>query len=92
MSETQKEEKKLKNFERLERIRDDLSSLRNEISMLRQEDKIWEDWLLPCEGGITCVLTCSYDVIIEMKSHYRRWVRPEEKKVEEHSNSDKTRS
>jgi len=78
MSDELKEEKKPKNYERLERIRNDLAKLRNEIATLRREDKLWEGWLSPCEGGITCVLTCSHDAVVDMKRHYRMWVRPED--------------
>lgn len=60
-------------FERLSEIRDRLSELRHEITMLRLEDKLFADWILPCEGALTCVIVTSYDAIEEMKKHHEKW-------------------
>ena len=61
------EDKKVKRSERLQDIRTKLAGLRSEIANMRYEDKIWEDWLKPCEGGITCVLTATHGVMEEMR-------------------------
>lgn len=61
------------NYVRLQEIRDELCKLRNEIATIRNEDKLWEGWLSPCEGGITCVLTATHTAYEEMKKHYDKW-------------------
>ncbi len=60
-------------YKRLEEIRDKLSDLRGEIAALRHEDKLWNDYLSPLEGGLTCVIATAYDSMGEMKKHYEKW-------------------
>lgn len=48
------------NYVRLEEIRHELCRLRGEIAEIRREDKLWENWLSPCEGGITCILIAAH--------------------------------
>jgi hypothetical protein len=63
----------LEKANKLEEIRTKLSGLREEIAKLRRDDKLWEGWLLPCEGGITCVLTASHGAVEELKRHHKKW-------------------
>lgn len=63
----------LEKANKLEEIRYKLSELREEIATLRRDDKLWEDWLRPCEGGITCVLAATYDAVEELKKHHQKW-------------------
>ena len=61
-------------FQQLEQIRIELAALRERIAAIRRQDKLWEGWLTPCEGGITCVLTCAAGAVKEMKSHHSKWI------------------
>mgnify|MGYP001564779374 CR=1 FL=1 len=63
----------LEKAEKLEVIRIKLSSIRDEITDLRRDDKLWEAYLLPCEGGITCILTASYIAVEELMKHHKKW-------------------
>lgn len=59
-------------IDKIENLRERLSDIRKEFREIR-EDKLWEDYILPCEGGITCVLIASYDAKITMEKHKKRW-------------------
>lgn len=61
------------NYEKLEAIRKQIADLRNQIKSLNAEDELWEEWLSPSVGGLTCVLASSYNAVAEMKRHYRRY-------------------
>ncbi len=63
----------LEKAQKLETIRSKLSGLRNEIADLRLDDKLWEGWLSPCEGGITCVLMASHGAFKELMKHHNKW-------------------
>lgn len=65
----------LEKANKLEEIRHKLSELRAEIATLRRDDKLWESWLLPCEGGITCVLLATYGAVEELRKHHRKWAK-----------------
>lgn len=67
------DDKKVKRSERLQDIRTRLADLRSDIADMRYEDKLWEDWLKPCEGGITCVLTATHSAMEEMQKWEERW-------------------
>lgn len=58
---------------RLNDIRDQISDLRHQITMISYEDKLWNDWLTPCVGGLTCVISTMYDAIEEIKKHHEKW-------------------
>lgn len=60
-------------FARLNAIRDRLSDLRREVTMMRLEEKLWEGWLTPVEGGMTCVIIAAYAAIEEMEKHHKKW-------------------
>lgn len=68
----QNQPKASRNYERLEAIRKQIGDLRNQIKSLNAEDKLWEEWLSPSVGGLTCVLESSHNAVVEMKRHYRR--------------------
>jgi hypothetical protein len=59
--------------ERVEAIRNQLTEARTALAQLRVEDKLWENWLSPAEGGITCVLAATYNASQEMKKHHEKW-------------------
>lgn len=66
----------LERMVRLEEVRNKLAALREEIAKIRREDKLWEGWLSPCEGGITCVLVACYGAVCEMRRHHEKWNQP----------------
>ena len=59
---------------RRENIRDRLSDIRHEINMMQLESNgLWDDWLSPLSGGLTCIIMAAYDSMGELQRHHEKW-------------------
>ena len=59
----------------LNEIRDKISDLRHELYMVGWDDKLWNESLQPCVGGLTCVISTLYHSIEEIENHHNKWIK-----------------